>query len=112
MGNESESHLTPEQAADVIRYYNADDNAVERSHGAKDKISFGHSAIRSSLGRHSILPDGSPTMTPPEAAAGLAHLEQEEERKQAYAKYMATPPRGNADRDWAERAAGEDLEKD
>jgi len=71
------SHLTPAQAADVIRYYDAAENERSYRNNWKRKIPLGRVAVRTSLASHSILPSGEPLLTPREAASGLDYIEQQ-----------------------------------
>lgn len=69
------SELSGAQAADVIRYYHDNENSIARRNGWTDKVSLGQSALRAMTSRHSILPDGTPTLTGKEVAKGLAYIE-------------------------------------
>ncbi len=65
--------LTPQQAADVIKYYHDAENAPYRQRGFSDKVSLGLSALHAAQVKHSILPDGSPTLTLNEMNDGLQY---------------------------------------
>lgn len=70
--------LTPDQAADVIRYYNDNENKEYRARGWKDKVPLGQSAIHTAMPPHTILPppdDTTPTLTWQEMEAGRNHIE-------------------------------------
>lgn len=76
MPKKSPNCLTPAQAADVIRYYDASDNAGYHEQGwAKRKVPLGRLALRLATSKHSILPDKMPMLTLEEATKGLEHLE-------------------------------------
>lgn len=69
--------LTPQQAADVIRYYHDGENALTRARGWKDKVPLGLAALHTyRAGEHSILPDKSPTLTLAEMESGNAYLQE------------------------------------
>ncbi|MGE5298695.1 MAG: hypothetical protein ACM3KF_01515 [Acidobacteriota bacterium] len=69
------SELSPQQAADVIRFRHNAANKEAREHGWRDKVSMGHAAVQAQLPRHSMLPDEQPMLTPQEASAGLKHID-------------------------------------
>lgn len=76
----AKSSLTPAQAADVIRYYDASENeAFYENNWAKPKVKLGQVAIHTTQSRHSILPNGEPMLTIKEAAGGLEYLLKEKE---------------------------------
>lgn len=66
--------LTPEQSADVIRYYHDNANREARENGWRERMSLGQAAARAALARHSLLPDGQPTLTEQEKGAGLKYI--------------------------------------
>lgn len=68
------SELTPEQSADVIRYYHAGENDASRKSGWKDKIALGRSAIHTTKTSETILPEGGSVLTSAEMGRGLAHI--------------------------------------
>jgi len=74
MENQPLGRLTAKQAADVIRYYHDNENSRERMWGWKDKVSLGLAALHATRSRHSILPDGQPTLTADEMGDGLSHI--------------------------------------
>ena len=83
--------LTPAQAADVIRYYDASENeAAYENNWAKPKVKLGQVAIHTTQSRHSILPSGEPVLTIKEAAEGLEYLLKERE----------TPSARSQEQDW------------
>ena len=79
------SGLTPAQAADVIRYYDASENeAFHANNWQVRKIKLGQVAIHTTQARHSIIPHErpalaftEPTLTVKEAAEGLENLLKE-----------------------------------
>ncbi len=71
------NELTPQQAADVIQYYNDGENAQSRQKGWKDKVPLGQSAIHTTRERESLLPTGTPILTNDEMGRGLDHLTSE-----------------------------------
>lgn len=68
--------LTPQQAADVIKYYHTGENAQARANGWKNKnVALGLSALHTiRAGSHSILPDASPVLTGEEMIAGQEYI--------------------------------------
>ncbi len=95
--------LTPEQSADVIRYFHAANNAETRARGYRDKVLLGVSAVQAGLKRESLLPSDQPMLTFKEVGEGLDYLVKQTSNR----VLPITPPRSDEDRDWAERAAGE-----
>lgn len=74
----AKSGLTPAQAADVIRYYDASENeAFHANNWRVRKVKLGQVAIHTTQDRHSILPNGEPTLTVKEATEGLELLLKE-----------------------------------
>ena len=76
-----DNELSPEQAADVIRYYhyNAPENQLARQHGWKEKVGIGKAAVRTALAKYSMLPaepgqPPQPTLTNNEMSAGLDYI--------------------------------------
>ncbi len=113
MDKEPKILLTPAQAADVLRYRLAVENQHAREHGYGDKVPLGIVAIHAM--RMTVeSPEGEQQslLTGPEMLSGMEYLKLEEERHRNYLNNLATPPRTNADRDHAERAAGEKLNGD
>lgn len=111
------SKLTPEQSADVVRFYHTANNKEAQRNGWKDKISLGQSALQTMRDSHSILPaddsgEKKPLLTAQEQLEGVEYLREEKERKARFARYMASPPRTDDDRDPRERAAGEHFDQD
>lgn len=70
----SGSELTPEQSADVIKYFHDSENAQYRQNGWRDKISIGQSAIHTTRSRESITLDGIPALTNSEMGKGLNYI--------------------------------------
>ena len=72
------SGLTSAQSADVVRYYDASENeAFHTKNWRVRKVKIGQVAIHTTQARHSILPNGEPTLTMKEATEGLEHLLKE-----------------------------------
>lgn len=70
--------LTPAQAADVIRYYDASENeAAYENNWAKPKVKLGQVALHTTKPENSILPSGKPMLTMKEASEGLEYLLKE-----------------------------------
>ena len=67
--------LTPEQAADVITYYHEAANREVEEHGRSYKVPLGEAALRATMWRHSILPNGEAPLTFNEMQIGLAHID-------------------------------------
>lgn len=86
MPKETDDGLTAEQAADVIRYYNNNENKISRERGWKDKVPLGKSAIHTTSPAHTLRPDGEPMLTPPEMNAGLEHIENPPKSDEYYKK--------------------------
>lgn len=82
MSERKPSSLTPEQAADVIRYYHDGNNAEARRNGWSDKVALGRSAIQTILKRQTIIPQREgeqpqATLTPDEMHEGLNLIQAE-----------------------------------
>ncbi|HET6622816.1 MAG TPA: hypothetical protein VFG56_02680 [Candidatus Saccharimonadales bacterium] len=89
MNERKPSHLTPEQAADVIRYYDRDANGEARARGWRDKVALGEVAARTTLKRFSILPNQTkPMLTPEEMGAGLDYIQNPPEPDKSEAYYQ------------------------
>lgn len=77
----SNHELTPEQAADVIRYYNDAENAWFRQHGQRDKVHLGQSALHTTMSKESITGDGVPALTSHEMGRGMDYISPPERKK-------------------------------
>jgi hypothetical protein len=75
MGIHEDSHLTPKQSVDVIRYFHDGENRVARQNGWKDKTSIGQAAMYTISARHSILPHKTPMLTAEEMNEGLDYID-------------------------------------
>lgn len=75
--NERNPGLTPEQAADVIRYFHNGENREARQRGWKDKVSLGEAAMHASFKSYSLLPNGEPMLTIKEVADGLDFIDHQ-----------------------------------
>ena len=75
MNGNPKNPLTPEQAADVIRYFHDSENHEARRNGWRDHTSLGLAALHAASDDHSILPDETPILTFGEMGAGLRYLE-------------------------------------
>ena len=94
--------LTPAQAADVIRYYDASENeAAYENNWAQPKVKLGQVAIHTTQPQYSILPGGEPMLTIKEAAEGLEYLLKERE----------TPPARSQEQDWPVEPTAAQLEQ-
>jgi len=72
------SGLVSAQSADVVRYYDASENeAFHANNWRVRKVKLGQVAIHTTQPRHSILPNGEPTLTIKEATEGLEYLLKE-----------------------------------
>lgn len=71
----NESHLTPKQSADVIRYYYDNANKQARERGWRDKLTLAQAAFQTIIKSHSILPDKKPMLTFQEMEAGKDYIE-------------------------------------
>ncbi|HET7630086.1 MAG TPA: hypothetical protein VFK03_01810 [Candidatus Saccharimonadales bacterium] len=82
MNERAPSSLTPEQAADVIRYYDRAANGEARARGWRDKTGIGEVAVQTTLKRFSILPNKiKPTLTPKEMLIGLDYIQNPPEKE-------------------------------
>lgn len=79
MENERPTLLTPEQAADVIRYFNFAENEERSRRGLLGGVAMGLSAIHATKAEHSFLPDSKPLLTRQEMGAGMDLIEKQEE---------------------------------
>lgn len=77
MSQSDQSQLTPEQAADVVRYYHDGENRYARDRGWKDKVPLGLAALHAAQPEHSILPDNRPLLTYAEMGQGVEYIEQQ-----------------------------------
>ena len=82
------NELTPQQAADVIRYIHDNANRERRENGWNDNFSLGQAAIRAASPEHTLLPDGVPMLTSQARNKGFTHLDnpQESQRSEEYWK--------------------------
>ena len=79
------SHITPAQAADVIKFYDELENGESFRNGWQRKIPLGRLAIHTAKLSHSIFPDGQmqlPLLSRVEAADGLAYLQQRHKQQE------------------------------
>lgn len=72
----TEKMLTPEQAADVIAYYDRHDNERSLKNNWRRKRSLGQVAFDTTRRIHSILPDGEPLLITEEMETGLDYYRQ------------------------------------
>lgn len=88
--NERHDGITPEQAADVIRYFHNGENREARQRGWKDKVSLGEAAVHTTFKSHSLLPDGEAMLTDKEMGAGLDYIQNppESKKSEAYDKEL------------------------
>ena len=70
-------HITPAQAADVIKFYDDAENELPFRNNWKRKVSLGQVAMHTAMRSRSILPSGEPVLNHKEAQAGLDYLSQE-----------------------------------
>lgn len=76
----TKSGLTPPQAADVIRYFDASENeAFHANNWRVRKVKLGQVAIHTMKPESSILPTREPMLTAKEAAEGLEYLLKEKD---------------------------------
>ena len=91
----SDNELTPEQAADIIRYYHTGENQLAHENGWKEKVGIGKAAARTTIAKYSLLPTEpdqapQPMLTYNEMAAGLDHIKNppDPERSEEYYKKL------------------------
>ena len=77
----NKQYLTPEQAADVIAYYDRHDNERSIKNNWKRKKSLGQLAFDTTRRMHSILPNGEPLLTAEESIEGLEYYRDTLERQ-------------------------------
>lgn len=74
MHERKQTPLTPEQAADVINYFDQWENARSYENGWKRKVPLARVALHAAMKNYSILPSGEALLSFDEANTGLAHL--------------------------------------
>lgn len=77
MNERAPSQLTPEQAADVIRYFHNGENRESRQRGWKDKAPLAKAAMHATFKAHSLLPNGEAMLTMKQAADGLDVIDRQ-----------------------------------
>lgn len=91
MKEQKQTQLTPEQAADVIRYYETAEKV------SKGERSLAEIAVIVAGKTHSILPGQEPLLTHPEASAGLEHILQRQRQER---ETISSWPEEPSDEEW------------
>ncbi|MDX2776100.1 hypothetical protein PV379_01865 [Streptomyces caniscabiei] len=95
--------LTPEQSADVIRYYHTGMNHERREKGHAHALALGYAALCTTLPNHSVLPDAKPALNVQEIKEGLEYIKNPPKSDEYYDRLDQIVDRQNVSYDDARR---------